>query len=334
MVINTFVDDILRRWRDLSRRPHAIGFTIRTDRLGDSRLVGKPGEMCLLALTRGAENPDVTAEQVYDEFISSHYGAAALAELKPAFESAFDLITSTYYTLGTPTTDHSKLDYDLFTPIYGHLVSGRWMDPPVTYVRHGVDREFHYWRDVIDHLAPPFVKNPAYKTPDYTLSERERAALHPGERMDEEYLRYVVTEKNYGVALAEDDVRHVEKARAALTPANYEQLRAYFDRTLLTARLQRATASAYFGFRVWSRGKEFQTPYVTDIVQRGLAEIEDVARLMRDYPVKAPKGQYVWTDDAKFAERYFKLIVEDGWPATSGGVPNPNAGVKFPFVRP
>ncbi len=329
-VINTFIENLLGRWRDLSRRPHFIGYTVRTDRLGDSRLVGKPGEMSLWALKRAAEDPQLTAEQVYDEFIARRYGAAAVAELKPAFKNAFDIVTSAYYTLGSPLSDHSKLDYDLFPAFYTHLISGRWMDPPIAWVGHGVDREFHYWRDVADHLAPPFVKEPSYLARQ-NITPRERSWYHPGEAMDEEYLGYIVTEKNWGVSLAEDSLRRVERARGVLAPADYAQLHNYFTRTLLTARLQRAVASAYFGFRVWCRGGAFQTPAVRDAVTRGLAEIEEVAPQVRNYPVKPPASQYVWADDAGRAQRYFRLIVKDGWPAESDGVPNPNAGMKFPY---
>src|SRR5581483_11695106 len=131
---------------------------------------------------------------------------------------------------------------------------------------------------------------------------------------------------------AEDSVRHIEKARSVLKPADYELLHHYFNRSLLTARLWHGTTAAYFGFRVWSRGAEFQTPYVTDTVQKGLAEIREVAPLMRDYPLKPPTAMYDWVGEAGRAEKYFKWIVVDGWPRESQpGIPNANGGMKFPF---
>jgi hypothetical protein len=334
VVVNTWIEDILRRWRDLAQRPHVIGYTARTDRLGESQIVGHPGEMNLLALKRAAEDPQVTAEQVYDEFLAARYGAGALPEVKAAFKDAYEITTSVFYTLGTVLNDHSRLDYDLYTPPYGHLTAGRWLNPPIGYVGHGVDREFHFWRDVVDHLAPPFVKDPSYKPPEFVPTAQIAGWLRPGEQMNKEYLRYIVTEKNYGVAQAEDAVRHIDNAQTGLAPAAYDELHHYFARTLLTARLQRAAASAYFGFRVWCRGEAFQTRYVHDTVQHGLAEIREVARLIRDYPVKPPTAQYVWAEDAGRAERYFKLIVEDGWPKESAGIVNPNAGMRFPYVAP
>jgi hypothetical protein len=163
---------------------------------------------------------------------------------------------------------------------------------------------------------------------------RSAGWIQPGEAMDAEYLGYIVTEKNHGVALAEQAARHIEAARAALKPADYEQLRHHFQHTLLTARLQRAAASAYFGFRAWSRGGEHRTAEVTAIVQRGLAEMKEVAALIRAYPVKPPVGQWDWVKDADTADRYFNWIVNGAWPKETRGVPNPQAGQKFPFVQP
>jgi hypothetical protein len=354
IVANTWVEDTLQRWRRFARSPQVIGYSARTDRFMESRIIGKPGEIDLLALQRGAENPDVTAEQVYDEFITKHYGAAALPEVKLAFKNAFDYATSTFYTLGTVLGNHSMLDFE-YTPPFIEMCAGRWFDPPIAQVRHGVDREFHYWRDVMDRLAPPFVKDPAYKLD--TIRSVELAAgavglsapthkavyyptdamasrhwLRPGEAMDEEYLRYIVTEKDHAVALAQDSLAHIEKARPLLTPASSEQLYHYFNRSLLTARLWRATTSAYFGFRVWSRGGDHQSPTVRDIVQKGLAEIKTVAPLVRSYPVKPPTAQFNWSGEADNSERYFRWIVQDGWPRESqAGIVNPNAGMKFPY---
>ena len=96
------------------------------------------------------------APRAVDEFIAAKYGGGARPFVKAAFRTAFDIVTSTLYTLGTNTANHSKLDYDPYASSYARHVSGKWIDPPVVFVRHDVDREFHYWTDVIDRLAPPW----------------------------------------------------------------------------------------------------------------------------------------------------------------------------------
>ncbi|HZP59121.1 MAG TPA: hypothetical protein VFB27_02275, partial [Opitutaceae bacterium] len=121
LLANSWVDDILNRWRRLSRKPNVIGYAVRTDRLKESRVIGRPGEINLLTLQLGAADPDVTSEQVYDKFITDHYGAAALPEVKAAFKNSYDITTSILYTLGIVLNDHSKLDYEIYTPPYGHL---------------------------------------------------------------------------------------------------------------------------------------------------------------------------------------------------------------------
>jgi len=333
LIANTWVNDLVRRYRDLNSRPHVIGYTVRTDRLGESRVLGKPGEINLYTLKRASEDRQVTAEQIYDEFITAHYGAAALPDVKAAFKDSADIIGSSLYILGILVDDHSQLDYEMYTPPYGHLTSGRWIDPPILHVGHGINREFHVFRDVVNHIAPAFVKDPRYVPPEYTPST-ELQWEHPGEAMDEEYLRYIVTEKDFGVRKAEEAVAHVESARSSLAPGAYADLHNYFQRTLLTARLQRAASSAYFGFRVWCRGPEYRTPYVHDTVQNGLAEIEAVSAMIRDYPVKPPTAAYIWAKDADRAERYFRLIAKDGWPREDAqGIADPDGGMKFPYTE-
>lgn len=202
----------------------------------------------------------------------------------------------------------------------------------MVYVGHGVDREFHYWRDVIQHIAPAWAKEPNGAQWEEIPWVLEQGWVRPGEAMDEEYLRYILVEKDYGVRLAEESVGHIERARPHLSEADYQDLHHYFQRTLLTARLHRAVAAAYFGFRVYARGDAFRTPFVVETVRDGLREILEVAELIRDYPVKPPAGgQWNWVVDADQALRYYDWIAVSGWPEETRGYRNPYAGMTFPF---
>ena len=325
----TWPEYILRRWRDFAKRPHIIGYTARSDRYGATRLVGSPGEINLLTLKRGVEDPNVTGEQIYDDFITEHYGAAALPEVKAAFKPAFDITTSEFYTLGQNVGSHSRMVFDSDPASFTLHVSGKWIDPPIEYVRHDVNREFHYWRDVINHIATPSFKSPDHHNWDEVNWVLTNGWVNAGEQMNEEYLRYIITEKNFGVRLAEHSVQHIENAKPVLKPADYQQLHDYFEHTLLAARIRRATASAFYAFRVWCRGDAFRTPYVVSTLEGGLKEIKEVGALMRNYPNKPPVGQWNWLQDADTADKYFIWIVRDGWPAKTFGSPNPNAGMTF-----
>lgn len=330
LIANTWPEHILERARDLLRRPHVTGYVARTDRYGLTRIIGRPSEINLLALKRVSENPKVTAEAVYDEFITARYGRAALPHVKAAFKNAFDIVTSSLYTLGTNTANHSKLDYDPYASSYSRSVSGKWINPPYVQVRHGVNRRFHYWTDVVNHLAPAWGKvakgTPLTETPEVL----ERGWLTPGDLIDDTYLDYVRKEKAYGVRLAEASVKHIEAARPHLTPAQYDDLHHYFARTLLTAKLHEAVSTAYFGFRVYARGETYHTVGLIDALSQAQIDVYELARQIRDYPVKpATGGQWEWVEDADEAMRYHNWIFVSGWPKETRGFVNPYGGRTF-----
>ena len=333
IIANTWPEYILRRGRDLLKRDHVIGYVARTDRYGDTRLVGRPGEINLYALKRLVDDFDVTAETVYDEFIAQNYGEAAAPYVKPAFKAAYDVVSSSLYTLGTNVANHSKINYEPYRSSYARHVSGKWFDPPVVYVGHGVDREFHYWKDVVEHIAPAWAKAPTgahWKEVPWVL---EQDWVTPKERMNEEFLRYIIKEKDFGVARAQEALSWIEKAKPHLSKNDYRELHHYFARTLLTTRLYRAVAAAYFGFRVYCRGEEFRSDYVLEVTENGLRETTKVADLIRNYPVMPPVGQWDWKSDADAADEYVRLITVDGWPETTRAFANPNGGMTYPFPR-
>ena len=127
----TWPEYMLGRARDLLRRPHVIGYTARTDRYGGTRLVGHPAEIDLYALKRFVEDPKITSERVTSEFAAAHYGKAAAPFVARAFRNAFDIVSSSLYTLGTNVANHSRLDYDGYTSSYARHVSGKWIEPPI-----------------------------------------------------------------------------------------------------------------------------------------------------------------------------------------------------------
>ncbi len=332
LIANTWPEYMLRRWSDFLKRDHIVGYVARTDRYGTTRMIGRPSEINLLALKRHFEDRSVDAEQVYREFIARRYGAEAYPHLRPAFGNAFDIVTSTLYTLGTNVADHSRLNFDPYPSSYARHVSGKWIDPPVVRVGHGVDRELHYWDEVVEHIAPRWAKAGGAQ-----LSEVPKVVtagwLSPEERMNEAYLRMVLTQKDHGVRLAEASLQHVRDAEPHLRPEDHQDLLHHFTRTLLTARLYRAAAAAYWGFRVWARDGEHRTDYVTRETHDGLLTMRAVAREIRDYPVMPPRGQWSWVEDADMADQYWTWIVEKGWPERTRGHETGLGGATFPLAE-
>jgi hypothetical protein len=331
LIANTWPEYMLARARDLLRRPHVTGYVARTDRYGDTRIIGRPSEINLLALARYVEDPQVTSDEIYDAFITKRYGAKAVQYVKSAFRNAFGIVTSTLYTLGTNTANHSALDYDPYGSSYARHVSGKWLDPPVVYIRNDVNREYHYWKEIINRLAPPWAKAPANTQLDEVPWVRQRGWLQAGEQMDQDTLIDIILEKTYGTTLAEQSLGYVELARPALSAEDYKDLNLHFERTLATARLHRVVATAYFGFRLWARGGAFQTPDLAETVRAALNGIPSVAYQIEHFRVKPPVGQWKWVDDAAAAQRYYDWITKAGWPKETNGVANPYGGMTFPM---
>ncbi len=313
VIANTWPEYIIRRWSDLIKRPNVIGYVARTDRYGNTRIVGTPDEILLYALKRYTEDHYISADRIYNEFISQKYGRKAVRNLKPAFGLAFEIVTSSLYTLGTNVANHSKMDYDPYKSSYGRHVSGKWIDPPVVKVEHGVNREFHYWKDIIEHVSPA-----RYKIPEAALDVEapqvvKNSWVTPEEKMDDEYLKYIIEEKSYGVNCAEKAMGLVVKAKRSMMKSDYSQVFNLFNRTLITARMHKATATAYFGYRIYARGKDFRSEWLIETMKKALEEMLLIADEIDNYREPVPRGQWNWRGDAETAREYFKKITETGW---------------------
>jgi hypothetical protein len=313
VIANTWPEYIIRRWSDLMNRPNVIGYVARTDRYGDTRLAGTPNEILLYALKRYTEDPSVTAEDIREEFITGKYGKKSFRFLNKAFSLAYDIVSSSLYTLGTNIANHSKMDYDPYKSSYGRHVSGKWLDPPLVYVEHDVNVEFHYWTDIIQNLAPA-----RFKTADGPLlTEAPQVIANnwvtPQEMMNETYLKYIIAEKKYGVKRAEKALKLVTKARKTMDIKAYDQVYNLFYRTLITAKVYEAAATSYFGYRVYVRGEEYQTEWLKKTMYEALSKMLILADEIDNYKEKVPKGQWNWRGDAETLREYYELITKTGW---------------------
>ncbi|WP_163175508.1 hypothetical protein [Bacteroides sp. 51] len=313
VIANTWPEYVMKRWKDYINQPNVVGYAARTDRYGTTKIVGTPNEILLYTLKRMTEEPTVSAEQIYDEFICLKYGKRALAPVKSAFQKSYDIVTSVLYTLGTNLADHSSLNYDANKWSYNRHVSGRWIDPPVVFVEHGINKELHYWKDIINHISPP-----RYKAPDSPLATEAKYALDnhwvdPSEKMDSLYYAYILTEKQYGVQLASEALTEIKKARKKLKPSDYEELYQLFNRTYLTAQLHEAVCAAYFGFRIYMREKSYHPQDLERNIHAALNRVVYITEEMNLYRDAYPIGQYDWLKDADKALQYREKIL-NGWP--------------------
>nr|WTB28489.1 hypothetical protein OG781_01895 [Streptomyces sp. NBC_00830] len=310
-IAGAWPEEHMDRMRYFRTLPNVIGYVARTDRYDDSRIIGTPTEINLYALARADRDPSLRPTDIYREFSTGAYGAAAAPKVASALAKSYDIVTSVLYSLGTNTANHSRLDFDPYCSSWNRSVSGKWVEPPVVRVGHTVNQEFHYWKDVVEHLGVP-----TCKISDTTRAEApwvlENGWLTGANAMDTTYLHYVIKEKKYGVGLARAALREIQDARPYLTEAGYAQLDAYFARTVLTARLQLAISTAYFGYRVYVRGPEHRTEDLRALIWSGLDEAAVVADAIRAYPGQAASGEWNWVRDAAEADKY-RTRIEQGW---------------------
>ena len=318
VIANTWPEYIMKRWKAYINQPNVIGYAARTDRYGTTKIIGTPNEILLYTLKRVTEDPGISVRQIYDEFIRLKYGKHDLLPIKNAFQKSYDIVTSVLYILGTNLADHSSLNYDTNKWSYNRHVSGRWMDPPVVFVEHGINKEFHYWKDIINHISPQ-----RYKTSDSPLATEAKYALDnywidPLEKMDSVYYHYILTEKQYGVQLASDALAEIKSVHNKLKPSDYEELFQLFNRTYLTAQLHEAVCAAYFGFRIYTRERKYHPVGLDRNIHAALDRIVSIAKEMNLYRDAYPVGQYDWLKDADKALQYREKIM-NGW-AEYGGL--------------
>lgn len=310
VIANTWPEYVMNRWLYYMTKPNITGYVARTDRYGTTKIVNTPNEILLYTLKRTTEDHSISAEKIYDEFIVSKYGKNVLEPIKSAFKKSYDIITSILYTLGTNVADHSSLNYENNQWSYGRHVSGRWMEPPVVFVKHNVNKEFHYWKDVVEHIAPGKYKtmsSPLYTEAKFVL---DKHWVTPVEQMDSIYYNYILTEKRYGVTLALEALDEIKKTKGKLSEKDYEELYDLFNRTRLTAQLHEAVCTAYYGYRISQREKHYYPMGLKEQIVSSLETIEKVAKEMRTVGKTYPIGQYDWLKDADKALQYRDWILK------------------------
>ncbi len=312
IIANTFVESTWKRWRYYQELPNVIGYVARTDRYKDSTIIDRPSEINLYTLQKLCENPQVTTEEIHDAFLINMYGSKAAPFLKPPFQNAEEIILGGLYTLGLNTNNHSLFHFDRHSS-YSRHVSGRWMDQPYITIGRDVNKQFHYYKDIVNHLSPAYHKAPGSRLDKEDPFVLENGWVQAKELMNMEYLRYIIAEKDYAVDQCTHALAGIEKARPHMRPEQYRDVYQTFYRTLLTIKLRRGGAKAYYGYRVYARGPQYRTPELKQIVQTGLVELRETAKRVADYPHDYPQGGWNWKEDAEEAMEMYDKIAVRGW---------------------
>src|SRR5690606_16141059 len=301
----------LKRWKAYMSEPNIEGYVARTDRFYQSTIIDGPCEINLYALKRASDDPWMNIDQVYTEFVSRKYGEKAGPYVEPAFRKSYDIITSMMYTLGLPVASHLTMSFSKESS-YISLNPGKWQRSMEYTVDHDVNRTYHYWMDVTNHLAPAEFKKLTSASAAEIPQVFEHGWLDDRELMNVDYLRSIVAEKDYAVRVAQSALEDVLSAKPHITNADqYSRLIETMRRTEMASRLYRASAKAYFAYRIYARGGEFRTPEVVYMLQDGLDEIATVSREMTLYPYKGPRAEFDFVGLATSALALRQSIVDE-----------------------
>ncbi len=326
IIVNSFPNYFADAFRHYHQYDNVVGYCARADRYEETTAVGTPGETNLYVLSRLTEDTGTATDTLVKTFIRKNYGAATLPYLLPAFQSAFPIVMYTMYTLGLHTANHSRLNYHRKT-IYHTHTTGEWYAPndQMISIAHDVNQTLHNYKDVLNHLAFP-----AYKVDTAGLQKDigwvlDSGWLSPEEMMTPTYLEMVISEKDYGVSLAEEALARVSEAIPLISDsAQAAKLYHTFNRTLIFAQERRGAAKVVYGYRLWGRGAAYQTDALATLIYEGLDEAEAMLKAIDNYPVHTPLGQWRWHRDRESFSLYQRAITQTGWPEVGlGGITVP-----------
>ncbi len=304
-VASIFPEVHLETWKYYQKMDNVVGFSLRTDRLGKTTILDSPSEINLFAVYEGVRNPEIETDSVIQNYLYKNYDSLAVPYLFDAFKLAPDVILSSFYTLGINTTDHSQIDFKYKESFYNQALLQEPENDEIE-IKHGIGKTFHYWSEIVNHLAPSEIKNPEDKN---LSSIFENNWLQPEELMDSSYLDFIMTEKNFAKHRAYDAISKIKMAKPYCSnPEAFNLVYHTFSRTQLAAQLRKAYAQVYYGQRIWNRGEEFQNEHLRTLIQEGISEIEDISKNMKNYRRKGPVGQYDWEEDADIAMNLVQQI--------------------------
>jgi hypothetical protein len=231
-----------RRWRYDLSKPGVAGYNLRIDHGGYDSL-HTPNEINIYAMSRFTADGKVTATDIWKEWTTAHYGKEAASEVEEALKPSFDIANLSFYALQFWITNHSALPK--FSYADDHLRS----------------RTMAKW----------FPEDPKYKD----LEDRLR-------KPDPPLLDSILAEKDSAIALAQRSLRHLEKARPNLQPAQLEDLYWRIALAERTAVIWKLHAEAFFGYKVLAAGHN--VPGLKERVHRALDALKLQAQLSAEDP--------------------------------------------------
>ena len=200
------------RWRFALAQPGTAGYIARVqctyNQRGDA--LGSPNEINLYTLARMAADPTVTADQIWTEWLTEHYAAAA-PWVRRALQPCDDIIHKSFYALEFWVTNHSRLpSFDYFDSHLRSRSATKW-DPE-----------------------------------NQQLAELANQLQHPTPHV----LERVLEEKDEALALAGQALEALHQAQPYLDPEPFEDLMWRLVLLQRVAEIWKLHAEACFAYKV------------------------------------------------------------------------------------
>lgn len=225
------------RWRYDLSKPGVIGYNARVDHAGYDAIY-TPNEINLYTMFRLTQDRNITSADIWKEWTAKHYGNEAAVLIKNALFNSFEIVKKAFFPLKFWITDHSRL-------------------PNFKYA------EEHIRSRTICKWIPD---EPIYK-------ETENNLLHPNPLI----LEQILAEKDSVVALAEESLVWLLKAKPFIPSTQYDDL--YWRLELLhrTAIIWRYHSEAFFGLKVLTEGHK--VPGLVERIERSIAALKLQAKV-------------------------------------------------------
>jgi len=232
----------LMRWRYDRQFPEVMGYNARLDHAGFDAFF-TPNQINLYTLSRVLQKPDITAEEIWTEWSNKTYGAAAAPEVRKALQPTFDCVNLALFAKGFWYSNHSRLsDYDYALKTLNRRSLVKW--------------------------SPE----------DLSLKRTEQLLIAP----TPEFLEEILVEKDQAMALADECLLHLQKAKPYLTEEQYDDLHFRLDLLNRVANIWRLHAEAFWGLLLLEQGNP--PAGLSHRIERALEALDRQARISEDTP--------------------------------------------------
>jgi len=194
---------------DYALKHDMYGYNTRIDVGSYYNALGTPNEINMYTLYRLADNPETTADEIWNDWAVSKYGEADAPYAIEALKRAFDISNKMYYTLGLWITNHTS--FPSFNYAEGHIslrTIAKWIDEP----------KYHKLKNDLNNPYP-------------------------------ELLEKILAEKDTAIALCRKSLIDLEKGKQFFHPKDYEDLHWRFMLDLNATIIWKYFNEAFFGYK-------------------------------------------------------------------------------------